>query len=430
MKGKVIKIVTICLVVAVAGVSAFFGYNRFFVKKTAAATEKYYTANVTKMNITSSVSGTGSVYAGTTKNVSANNNGTLGSLTVKVGDSVKKGQQLFIADSDDVRSNVTSAKNNLTKANLSLSSDESAQMVDDNKIANDKIAVSEAKTQLTKAKEQLANMTVYAPISGIVTAVNNSNGDNVQSGSAVLTIQDTSSMKIKISVDELDIGKVKAGQKAAIKFDAISNKTYEGAVETVSPVGTTSNDVTNYDVVVAVNSPSGIKLGMNGNVTIVVESKENALVVPAEAVVESNGKTYVRVASSDGTNSQNNTTSQNNTSAQNNTTTQNSGQQGQNANGQTTRQSNTKSSSQLTSSSFKLVEVTTGLETQDYIEITEGLTEGQQVIVKLPSTSTTTTTNNRGGFGDMGGMTGGMQGPSNMGGDRPSGNSGTSQNQK
>jgi RND family efflux transporter, MFP subunit len=434
MKSKIIKAVIACLVIGALGFGAFVGYNKFFKKKTASAAAQYYTATVKKMNLSSSVQGTGAAYAAVTKDVSAGNNGTLNSLSVKVGDTVTSGQKLFVADSDDVRKSVTNAENNLAKANLSLTSDQSAEKVDANKVASDQIAVSDAQDQLTAAKKQLSNMTVKAPISGIVTAVNNSNGDSVQSGKAVLTIQDTSSMKIKMSVDELDVGKIQVGQKAQITFDAISSKTYEGAVETISPVGTTSNNVTNYDVVVVISSPSGIRLGMNGNVTILVENKENALVIPAEALIESNGQKFVRVADTataqNSTNTQNNTTTQNNTQSNTQSNSQNStqnngqqssAQQSQNTNGQSKQaNSGTRNSSQVTTSTGRLVAIKTGLETQNYIEVTEGLTEGQQVLVQLPQSSTTTNNNNnKNSFGNMNGMTGGFGG--DMGGQRPQG---------
>lgn len=133
-------------------------------------------------------------------------------------------------------------------------------------------------------------MTVASPIAGVVTAVNSSNGDSITTQNPVLTVVDMSSMKIKISVDELDIQSIKVGQKSTIKFGAITDKTYEGAVESIGQVGTTTNDVTTYDVVIDITDSTGIKIGMNATVTISVDSKENALVIPSEALVEQDGK--------------------------------------------------------------------------------------------------------------------------------------------
>jgi len=180
-------------------------------------------------------------------------------------------------------------------------------------------------------------------------------------------------MKVKVAVDELDISSVAVGQKATIKFDAYTDKTFTGTVESAAQTGTTTNDTTTYDVVVSINNPTGIRLGMNANVTIAVQSKEDAIVVPEEALVEINNKKYVRVSDTSDSNS------------------------GQNSSTSSTTQSNS-----------ELVQITTGIETENYIEVTKGVTVGQSVLVQLPSSSSSTTTQR--GMSGMGGLGGGTRG--------------------
>ena len=139
-------------------------------------------------------------------------------------------------------------------------------------------------------------MTVKSPIAGLVTSVISGNGSTGKAGEASLTVSDMSTMKVKVSVDELDITTVAAGQKATIKFDALTDKTFTGTVESAAQSGTTTDNTTTYDVIVSVDAPTGIRLGMNANVTIAIQSKENAIVIPAEALIESNNKKFVRVA--------------------------------------------------------------------------------------------------------------------------------------
>lgn len=397
MKSKLVKGIIAGIIVIGVGFGGFYGYKTYFGKKTVTAAAQYLTVTSQKMDLSVTVQGTGSAYAGTTKDVSANNNGTLESLSLKVGDKVTKGQKLFVSDSDELRNNVTTAKNNLAMQKLTLASDESAENADDNKIASDELNVSNAQTQLTAANTALSNMTVKSPIAGVVTAVNNSNGDSVQSGNPVLTIVDMNSMKVKVSVDELEINNVKVGQEAQIKFDAIEDKTYEGTVESVAQTGTTSNNVTTYDVVVDITNPTGIKLGMNATVTISVESKKDALAIPIEALVESNDKKYVRVLNSSDSTA---TTSQSSNAANSSTANSNA------ANSSTA----SGTGKQASNSAYKLVEIKTGVETEDYIEVTEGLTENEKLAVQLPQSTTTTNSNEKGGMGemrDMGGMSGG-----------------------
>ncbi|MEQ8198943.1 MAG: hypothetical protein ABRQ27_13245, partial [Clostridiaceae bacterium] len=140
-----------------------------------------------------------------------------------------------------------------------------------------------------------------------------------------------------------------------------------------------SNNVTTYDVIVNVSDPSGIRLGMNANVSISVESKENALAVPAEAVIENNGEKFVRVSTSDSSTDQSN---------------------------------------------MKLVSVKTGLETEKYIEITEGVTEDQLVYIQLPKSSSSST-NSYNGMGGLGNFTGGQRSQRSQGSSGAQGTSAT-----
>jgi HlyD family secretion protein len=404
MKGKVKKAIITGVVLVTVGTGSFFGYNKFFKKTASAVTSKYSTTTVKKMNLSKTIQGTGAAYAGTTKDVSASNNGTLSGLTVKVGGTVTKGQELFVCTSSELTKAVTGAERNLTKAKAQLSADKaalatakaqlsadnSAAMVDSAKVSADEKSISDAKTKisddeytaadaktaLSDAEDAVDNQTVLSPIAGMVTAVSSSNGDTLQSGKSVITITDMNTLKVNVSVDELDITSVKAGQTAAITFDALTGKTFTGSVESIAQTGTTSNSVTTYAVAVSISKPTGIRLGMNANVTIAIVSKNNAIVIPEEALVEVNSKKYVRVQSSSA------------------------------ASGQNT------SSSTSSAGSNNLVEIKTGIETEDYIEVTSGVTEGQTILVQLASSSSSTQSQGMGG--DMGGGQGG-----NMGGGTP-----------
>lgn len=454
MKSKIIKAIIACVIVGAVSVGGYYGYKTYFAKKPVAASVQYMTVTARKMNLQVSVQGTGAAYAATTKDVMPNNNGTLKDLAVKVGDTVTAGQKLFTADSDDLRKNVASAQNSVNKQSITLTQDQTDADADPNntakanKLAMDKLSMADAQTQLNYANQQVNKMTVTAPVGGVVTVVNNINGDTVQQSKAVLTIVDMSSIKVKVQVDELDIEKVKVGQKSEVKFDAIKGKTYEGTVETIAQTGTTSNNVTNYDVVVSVKDPAGIKLGMNANVSILVDSKDNALVIPSEALIERNGNRFVMIPNSDtaattsnaGNAAQTNRQQNGQNTAGNNAAGSNA--QGQQASGQSNaqgqnRQNRSSQSGQSTrgtgnyanyggqaySGDFKLVPIKTGIENENYIEITEGLTDGEKLLVQLPQASTTTNTNNRNGFGgNMGGFGGNMGGfGGNAGGNRQQG---------
>ncbi|MFL0266710.1 efflux RND transporter periplasmic adaptor subunit [Candidatus Clostridium radicumherbarum] len=465
MKSKLIKTIIACVIVACVAVGGYYGYNKFIAAKPVKAASQYLTVNARTMNMQVTIQGTGAAYAAVSKDIMANNNGTLKDLNVKIGDTVAAGAKLFTSDSDDLRKNVTSAQNNLNKQNLTLASDkqalanaqaavtaaasttasssndksssqnggqsnqnpQDAVLSAQNKVSMDQLSLSDAQSQLSSANVQLSKAVVAAPIGGVITVVNNSNGDAVSPGKAVVSIVDMSSLKIKVQVDELDIDKVKTGQKAQITFDAVKDKTFDGTVETIAQTGTSNNNVTTYDVVVDITDPTGIKIGMNANVSIQVDSKDNALVVPSEAVIDRNGQKFVMVPSSSTTtgtgSSNNNPTSQNNSG--------NNGQSTNGSNGQSTNRSNGQSSgsngqqgssgqnrrsgsSYGTSSAGKLVRVQTGLENENYVEITQGLNDGDKVLIQLPQTSSSTNSSNRNGLST--GFGGGSFGGGGFGG--------------
>lgn len=414
MKKALIKGLILCVIIAGVGVGGYYGYNKYKASKTTVTANSYITLTATKRNIQVSIQGTGSVFAAVSKDIVASNNGTLSGLSVNLGDSVKKGVVLCNVNSDQLQQAVDKANDNLQKLQLQLASAKTEQ-----DIAMQNLGIDSAQRDLNTAIAQRDAMTLTSPIDGVIIAKNYNNGDDIPSGKAVLSVIDPTSMKIKVAVDELDIAKVAVGQSASITFGAIKDKTFQGTVETISPTGTTSNNVTTYDVTVSLKDTTGVKLGMNANVNILTASKDNALVIPAEALVERNNRKYVMIPSSSSTSTTNTSSNQNNTYASNsnsNSNSTNSNSSGNSGTGKSYRNGNGGPQGYALSSAGRLVEIKTGLENENYIEVTDGITEGQKLLVQLPKTSTSTNTNSMrssfgGGFGgSYGGFGGGNSG--------------------
>ncbi|HBM73938.1 MAG TPA: efflux RND transporter periplasmic adaptor subunit, partial [Clostridiaceae bacterium] len=112
MKKRLIKAIVIAAVVVGIAFGGFYVYKSYSGKKAAATTLQYYAVTVKKMDLQETIQQTGTAYAAVTRDVSANNSGTIKDLNVKVGDTVSAGQKLFVSDSDELRKNVTTAKNN------------------------------------------------------------------------------------------------------------------------------------------------------------------------------------------------------------------------------------------------------------------------------------------------------------------------------
>ncbi len=265
---------------------------------------------------------------------------------------------------------VQNDQNSITAAEEAITNDTNSG---NNNIASANASVSQAQATLNTDLASQNNDTITAPISGTIENLTNQNGDSLQSGKTLATIMDLTHMQLQVPVDELDISKVKVGQTVNITVDDVPGKTYSGTVATVPDQGTTTNNVTDYTVIVNINDCTGLKLGMNANVTINVQSKSNVLMVPSEAITTRNGSSFVMVPASTSSNSGNSNT-------------------GNSSNGSSKRGG--------FSSAGKLVQVQTGISNQDYVEVTSGLSDGEKVLVQLPNVSTTSSSSGRsGGFG-------------------------------
>lgn len=362
LNKKFIKPISISLIILVAASLGYWGYKKFAASKTSATTARYTTVTASKMNLEVTVQGTGAVFAASTATITATNSGVIKNLNAKVGDTVSTSTTLCTLTNDQLQQALAKAKTDLESANLQLANSKDAQETTSNTLK-----VTSAQQSVTAAQTQISNLTIKSPISGMVVSKTGSTGASVQSGAELLTVSDLNSLKVKVAVDELDISKIKIGQTAKIKLDALTDTTFSGTVDDIAQIGTNSNNVTTYDVTVSIANPKGIKIGMNANVTIAVESKTDALVIPAEALVEKGGTKYVMVDNSS-------TTSTN--------------------------------ANRIKTAAGNLVAIKTGIQNENYIEVTSGVTEGEKLMVTLPQT-TTTTTNARSGFGGFGGMTGG-----------------------
>lgn len=121
--------------------------------------------------------------------------------------------------------------------------------------------------------------------------------NNTQFG-AVASLQ---TMQLPIQVDELDLPNIKAGMKAEVRVDSIPGKVFDAEVSQVSTVGNTTNGVTFFDVVLAVKNTSELKYGMTATGEILIQDKKDILLLPNEALQRSKGKYYVSLKKPDGT---------------------------------------------------------------------------------------------------------------------------------
>ncbi|CCI71402.1 RND family efflux transporter Mfp [Paenibacillus polymyxa M1] len=189
-------------------------------------------------------------------------------------------------------------------------------------------SVNQAKASLDTARSQLVDAVVKAPISGTISVVTGVQGQMVSAQSAVVTIANTNPIIAKVNVSESELLKMQVGSSVTVGVDSL-DKRIEARVSAVNPV--MDNDLKAYPVEISVPNGSGeLKSGMVVTVYMKTEAPKNIL-VSQDAVTEQAGKKYAYVV--EGT-------------------------------------------------VAKRVEVQTGQESAKQVEVTKGLAEGQNVVVK------------------------------------------------
>ncbi len=192
-------------------------------------------------------------------------------LLVNEGDYVQKGTPLFRItgkSADDLKKSYTDPMNQ---------AEENAES---------------AKNKLDSTKKNYENYTIKAPISGTVVAKKYKAGDtiskNTNTDPDLAVIYDLSELTFKLPVDELDIHKVKTGQKVAVTADAYPGKTYPATVTNVSLESTVTNGVSTYPVIVTLDNKEDLIPGINVQGVISIGSAEDVLLIPSAALMRGN----------------------------------------------------------------------------------------------------------------------------------------------
>ncbi|MFA5188787.1 MAG: efflux RND transporter periplasmic adaptor subunit [Patescibacteria group bacterium] len=154
-------------------------------------------------------------------------------------------------------------------------------------------AVQQKQNALADANEKLADYTVRAPFAGVIAAVSVQKGDSISSGGTIATLI-TKQKTAEISLNEVDVTKIKVGQKATLTFDAIDGLSITGEVAQVDIIGTVSSGVVTYNVKIIFDTQDDrVKSGMSVSASIITETSQDVLEVPSSAIKTSNGVSYV-----------------------------------------------------------------------------------------------------------------------------------------
>jgi HlyD family secretion protein len=180
-----------------------------------------------------------------------------------------------------------------------------------NDIATKQSAIERQKNTINDLQEKIKQLTILAPFDGVFStdfANKKSNvlasypvGSKIEINTLLGAVASLDYMQLPIQVDELDLPNVRTGMKAAVRVDSITNKVFDGEVNQVSTVGTTTNGVTFFDAVLSVKNTSELRYGMTATAEIIIQDKKDIVLLPIEALQQQQGKRYVTLQKADGT---------------------------------------------------------------------------------------------------------------------------------
>jgi len=283
------------------------------------------TSKVARQKIVQKVNATGKIQPKTQVDISADVSAKIIKLPVVEGQSVRKGAFLVSLDRERYIAAVQSAEAALSsaQANVALvhenmvraeneykrsselvktglesqSSFEQKQADYQVEVARHKSAtdqVQQAQAALSQARVDLSRTTIYAPMSGTISALNKEQGE-IALGSqfqkdVIMTVADLSVMEARVNVDENDIGSLAVGQPAEIQVDALPNQTLKGVVYEIGSsanatgAGTTQQK-TEFEVKIAITDPpKTLRPGMTASADIITNTNDHALSVPLQSV--------------------------------------------------------------------------------------------------------------------------------------------------
>lgn len=250
----------------------------------------------------------GSISASEIASLRFQNSGKLVWVGVKEGDRVKKWQAIASLDREQLRKSLQTQFNNY-RTNLSQFWDTQDKYKDT--IISDTVQRILDRTQYsldnTVINYEIADMaikesTLVSPISGVVTDIEQPlTGTNITPASATFTIINPNSIYFKSEIDQEDVSKIKVGQKATVIIDSFPDQNFESEITHISFIPVTGQSSTVYEVrfkLAVDNQDLTYRLGMDGEATLTLKEEPEALVIPLDALND-DGQSYVWLKTDD-----------------------------------------------------------------------------------------------------------------------------------
>lgn len=328
------RIFIVLFLLILLGVVGYFGANYYF---TNIGVKDVGAVEVKKMDLPVTVVASHEVIAKKKVEITSLLSGKISEIKVSEGKKVKKNDLLLVFDKRELQYQVEQAQGAHDAAVAQR--DKTKKAKDNDQATEEDIKAAEGQVKQAKAALDLAKLNVEraeirSPIDGVVSSIKVESGLSVAAGTPLLTIVDPNSYIIRAEVDETDIGKIKKGAEVKVTLDAFPQKNYFGKVKEtgLSYLQTeTGGKVFPVEIEITGIELDNLREGMSGDVEITVDKLKDVLVIPPQSVFE-NGSPYVFVIDED-------------------------------------------------EEVARKRKVTLGYSTEDYVEVKEGLKEGELVVV-------------------------------------------------
>jgi len=292
------------VIVLVSAVVIFFVYKYFTTEKEANIVVQ--TVKMSKQNVTTSVTATGTVEPVDQVDVGTQVSGIINHIYTDYNSPVKKGQLLAELDKTNLQESVNNAlaqynaslnelnyyqqnynrQNNMFKSGVISKADYEQAAY---QVKNSQETVSQRKTALAQARTNLSYANIYAPIDGIILSREVEEGQTVQASMTTPTLftiaKDITKMQVEANVDEADIGGVEVGQRVSFTVDAYPQEDFSGRVRQVRLSAITESNVVTYTVIIDADNPEQkLKPGLTATITIFTQELKDTNTVPASAI--------------------------------------------------------------------------------------------------------------------------------------------------
>lgn len=252
-----------------------------------------------KRRIVSTVSATGELRAANQVDISAEILARVSRLYVKEGQEVRKGELLCVLDDAALLSSRDLSRANFDEASAAYKRGEALYrdtLISTAEFERVRTAFEVAKAQLDQSEDRLAKTRIYAPISGRVVRLNIEEGETVMMGTMnnpgtiMMTIADLAAMQARVDVDESDVVDLRTGQRVQVKLDAMPDTAFTAAVRSISYMPSTNltsaaEGVTDFEVILdLVDIDPAQRPGMSVSADITTAMREDVITCPLQAI--------------------------------------------------------------------------------------------------------------------------------------------------